>query len=273
MFLTVVSILRSEIKSARAQVISAVVTKIPTPMSTITPQPEGYIAPKIEKKREYSIVMVGDSMTYSLGPHGGPFYEKINALFRDSGHGIVIDNYAGPSTNILSIDKAMNREVTFWDAKFEPLMSRQFDLILIESFAYNPLSQFGIEGGIKRQNQELDKLVKELNRTHPKAAIMFVSTIAPNRSKYSGDIDPNTSTSQKVALADERIAYLKNHIEYAQAHNIPVVNIYEKSLTLLGDGNLDYINPDDYIHPSAVGVDFIGGLLANFIFDSQVFPR
>ena len=256
--------------------------KEPTPAATQTPptptikQDEpfrSYTPPKIEKKNEYTIVMIGDSMTHALGPHGGTFNEKVNALYKESNHGILIDNYALGSTNILSLDKAMNTKTTYWDATFEPLLSRQFDLILIESFGYNPLSQFGIENGIKRQNEELTKLMQTLIKTHPKSAIVFVATISPNKTNYSRIVNPNTPASERAEQAEERIAYIKNHIEYAKTHNVPVVNIYEKSLTAEGDGKLEYINPDDYIHPSAAGVDFIGQELANFIYDNQILPR
>ncbi len=54
---------------------------------------------------------------------------------------------------------------------------------------------------------------------------------------------------------------------------IPLVNVYEKSLNALRDGDLKYINPDDYIHPSFEGVDFIGHEIANFIYTEQILPR
>ncbi len=249
-----------------------------TNQTTIAPKPtidepfRSYTAPSIEKKREYSIVMIGDSMTNALGPHGGPFYEKINELYKSSNHGIVIDNYAVGSTNILTLDKAMNTRTTFAEFTFDPLLSRQFDLILVESFGYNPLSQFGVKEGIKKQNEELDKLMKTLIKTHPKSAVIFVATIAPNKATYGKFANPNDTPEGRAAQVDERIAYIKNHIDFAKTHNITVVNIFEKSLTPAGDGNLEYINPDDYIHPSAVGIKLIGSELANFIFESKIFP-
>lgn len=244
----------------------------PTPIPKDEPF-RTYTPPVIEKKREYTIVMIGDSMTHALGPHGGKFYEKINELYKESNHGILIDNYAGPSTNILTLDKAMNTKTTFAEWTFEPLLSRQFDLILVESFGYNPLSQFGVENGIKRQNEELDKLMKNLIKTHPKSAIVFVATIAPDRENYGRIANPNDPPPARAAQVDERIAYIKNHIEYAKSRNIPIINIFEKSLTPQGDGNLEYINPFDYIHPSAVGVEFISQELSDFIFNSQILPR
>ncbi len=260
----------------RTDIATAKPAALPTPPSPIPTKDEifrTYTAPVIEKKREYTIVMIGDSMTHALGPHGGPFYEKINALYKESGHGILIDNYALGSTNILSVDKAMNTNTTYAEWTFEPLLSRQFDLILIESFGYNPLSQFGQVDGIKRQTEELNKLMQTLLKTHPHSAIVFVATISPNKINYSRPVNPQTPASERSAQAEERIAYIKNHIEYAKTHNIPVVNIFEKSLTANGDGNLEYINPNDYIHPSAVGIEFIGQELASFIYENQILPR
>ncbi|HSW47562.1 MAG TPA: SGNH/GDSL hydrolase family protein [Candidatus Saccharimonadales bacterium] len=272
-------VFRTKIKAANleknvlASQIRPTVNLTPTP----TPEPElpfrKYEAPQIEKKREYTIVMIGDSMTHALGPHGGKFYEDINKLYKDSGHGILVDNYAIPSTNILQLDHVINTKTKVDDATFDPLFSRKFDLILIESFAYNPLSQFGITGGIKRQNHELDKLMEILRTSHSDSGIMFVATIAPNKESFSKKVHPDIKESESTELADERIAYLKNHIKYAEDHGIPLANIYEKSLTKSGDGNLDYINPDDDIHPSAVGLEFIGRELAKDIYDNNIFPK
>lgn len=262
--------MRSSTQNIQSKNIAVQATEAPKP--TIEGPFRSYTAPNIEKKREYSIVMIGDSMTHALGPHGGPFYEKINELYKPHNHGVVIDNYASGSTNILTLDKAMNTRTTFAEYTFEPLLSRQFDLILVESFGYNPLSQFGVEEGIKKQNIELDKLMKKLTATHPKSAIVFVTTIAPNKANYGRIANPNDTSDGRAKQVEERITYIKNHIEYAKGHNIPVVNIFEKSLTSTGDGNLEYINPDDYIHPSAVGIKFIGNELANFIFDNKIFP-
>jgi lysophospholipase L1-like esterase len=217
--------------------------------------------------------MVGDSMTYALGPHGGTFNEFINAKYKSGKIGIVVDNYAVGSTSILTIQKAMTTKTTYWDSTFEPLLSRKFDLILIESFGYNPLSQFPKGEGLKKQRELLDETMKTLIKTHPDSRIAFVATIAPNKKKYALPINPNTTLKERSDQVDERESYIKNHVAYAKEHNIPVINIYDKSFTPAGDGNLEYINPDDDIHPSAVGVDFIGHELANSIYDNQIIPH
>lgn len=234
---------------------------------------EIYVPPKIPRKEVYTIFLIGDSMTLALGPHGGTFNTFIHQLYSNDGRKFQIDNYASGSTNILALNKMMTSTTTYWDSTFEPLLSRKFDLILVESFAYNPLSEFGLEEGLKRQTIALDGLMKNLITTHPEAAVVFVATISPNKKNYAIKIHPSSTAVGRAKEAEERIAYLKNHIAYASSHHIPVINIFEKSLNSQGDGDLSYINPDDYIHPSFKGVDFIGHEIANFIYDNQILPR
>jgi len=234
-----------------------------------------YTSPKIPKKDVYIIFMVGDSMTESLGPHGGKLNEFINALYQSTpGHQrIVIDNYAKGSTNILGLSEAMTQKTISGDAVLDPLLSRSFDLILIESFGYNPLSHLGLEGGLKKQTQTLDTLMKTLSITHPHSAIIFVATIAPNKETYGQEESPGNTLAERVGQAQERMEYIKNHIAYAKSHNIPVIDIYNKSLTPEGDGDLSNINPINHIHPSFKGIDFISQEIANFVYENQILPR
>lgn len=234
-----------------------------------------YTAPKIKKKQVYTIAMIGDSMTVSLGPHGGGFSEYINALYKNNEtdpQRIIIDNYA-KSSNILAVNDQLSKKRTISEYTFGPLLSEEYDLILVESYGYNPLSQYGVEDGIKKQNEELDKLMTKLITSRPHAAIVFVATIAPNVQNFAKMTQTKIPETQRRAQAEERIAYLKNHIEYAKKHNIPLVNIYEKSLTPTGEGNMEYIDPSDDIHPSAIGVIFIGRELGDFIYSQQILPK
>lgn len=255
----------------------ATILKAPTPTSAPTPTPfifRSYTAPVIAKKQEYTIVMIGDSMTAALGPHGGGLSDYMNSLYKKSTKDpqrIIIDNYA-KSSNILAVNNELNLKAKIDEYTFGPLLSENFDLILVESYGYNPLSQFGLTGGIQRQNLALDTLMKTLITTHPHAAIVFVATISPNKENYARATQPNVAEPQRIQMAEERIAYIKNHIEYAKSHNIPLINIYEDSLTQNGDGNMRYINPTDDIHPSFAGVDFIDHEIGNFIYKNNILP-
>ncbi len=212
-------------------------------------------------------------MTLALGPHGGTFYNYISDLYKQVNIGILVDNYARGSTNILSYNKELTEVTTYWDSTFQPLLSRPFDLILVESFGYNPLSSLGVENGLKKQTETLDVLMQVLITTHPNSAIVFVATIAPNKENYAKKVLVNATTEERIQQAQERMSYIENHIAYAKTHNIPVVDVYGKTLDANHDGQLKYINPDDYIHPSFEGVDFIGHEIANFIYDNNILPK
>jgi len=173
------------------------------PITTPTPTPfifRSYTAPTIEKKQVYKIVMIGDSMTAALGPHGGGLSDYMNLLYKINAQDpqrIIIDNYA-KSSNILGVNDELTKKTTISEYTFGPLLSEDFDLILVESYGYNPLSQFGIQGGLIQQNLALDALMKLLITTHPHAAIVFVATIAPNIENYAKQTQPNKSAEDRA---------------------------------------------------------------------------
>lgn len=234
-----------------------------------------YIPPKIINKPVYKIVMVGDSMTAALGIYGGKLSEYLNTQYKSTpGHQrIIIDNYAIGSTNILDLHKQMTTKLTSGDVTLDPLISVQPDLILIESFGYNPLSQLSLDEGKKTQIQTLDETMKFLATTLPQTAIVFVSTIAPDKQTYGLNGNPGMSVADRTIEVEERMAYIKNHMAYASSHHIPLIDIFDASLTADGNGNITYINPNDHIHPSFAGTDFIDRLIANYIFTSKILPH
>lgn len=259
---------------------NAAVRKTHTIMPTLTPSPTPFIfttysPPTIVRKDVYRIAMLGDSMTAALGPHGGGLSEYMNSLYKKSPQDpqrIIIDNYA-KSSSILAISNELTQKITVSEYTFGPLLSIDYDLILVESYGYNPLSQFGIEEGIKQQDKALDILMETLITARPNAVVIFVTTISPNRENYAKVENPNSTVADRAKQADERIAYIKNHIAYAKSHNIPLINIYQDSLLPNGDGNMLYISPTDDIHPSFTGIDFIGHEIGNFIFNNKILPQ
>ncbi len=259
---------------------NSAVKKAPDSTPTTIPSPtpfvfKTYTAPVIKQKPVYVIAMIGDSMTAALGPHGGGLSDHMNSLYKKNAEDpqrIIIDNYAR-SSNILAINDQLTQKLTIDPYTFGPLLDQNFDLVLIESFGYNPLSEFGLQEGLKRQNQALDELMTTLIRSHPQTAIVFVATIGPNKENYAKMTQPDYTAEERAKGAEERISYIKNHIQYAKDHKIPLINIYEKSLTGNGDGDMAYINPTDDIHPSFAGVDFIGDAIANFIHDNKILPK
>lgn len=236
---------------------------IPAPkIIPVSPSPTPVVLKQALPADAYTIIMVGDSMTESLGPDSNKLREYLKVHYPDKTFGIF--NLAKGSTNILSLNELLEKDI---------LPSREFEVILIESFGYNPLSTYSLEEGLNIQNETLDKAVSMIRNVKSRAKvnsiIIFVATIAPNREKY-GEGAVDLSPEKRAQWADERVAYIKNHIEYAKKHDIPLINIYEKSLNEKGTGNLEYIEAGTFIHPSGKGVELISKEIADFLFTNRI---
>lgn len=221
---------------------------------------------KIKYPQDLTIVMIGDSMTERLGNS-----DEIRADLKkyNPNKSVEILNYGFGSTSILSVPERLEKD-TFFQRTFRPILDIDFDLILIESFGHNPLSQFPQEDGLQKQTETLDQIISKIKTENPRAKIIFVATIAPSRYHYGkGVVD--LTPEQRKAWADERIAYIKNHIDYAGSHNIPLIDIYSKSLNSDRELNLDYVSLTDYMHPSPNGVYLISDTIAKFLYENKFY--
>lgn len=223
---------------------------------------------KVKYSQNYTIVMVGDSMTERLG-NSDEIKEFLGDYYPNKSFEVL--NYGFGSTNILSVWDRITKE-TEHGRKFSPIEDIAYDLILIESFGENPLSQYPLSEGLKLQTEELNKIISRLKETTPKGKIVFVATISPNSVIFAQN-QVDLSPEKRAEWVKERIAYIKNHITYAKNNNIPLINVFEDSLLENGDGNSEYISTDDYIHPSPKGIIFISHEIADFIYKNNIFPH
>lgn len=245
----------------------------PTPFPSPTPtpfKPFPYQRPVIEKKRSYITVLAGDSILGYLGKNAQPLREKLNKFYPKNE--FVNYNYGFGATNILSLPKRLKSQTDYQGETFIPMLEINSDLVIIGSFAYNPLSEYPLEEGLKIHRQVLDKTIKELIRRKPNSVVALFAPIAPNKENFAiGTYD--LSRQKRIEWAEERIAYIENTINYAKDKNIPLINVYKKSLTSNGEANLKYINQDDYIHPSEDGLNLIAQAIAEFIYENKIFPE
>lgn len=216
---------------------------------------------------DYTIVLVGDSMTEYLGnlEELGYFLNK----YYPNKHFLLL-NYGYSSTNTLSLPDRIEKDSFHNNRTFQAINDINFDLILIESFGNNPPSQYPLEEDLKIQTQTLDKVISDLTQKHSKSKIVFVATIAPNKYFYGIGL-VNLTPDQRQKWVSDREAFIKNHIKYAKDHQIPVIDIFDQSLNIFGDGRVDYLNPADHIHPSTVGIYFIDDNIAQFIYQNHIF--
>lgn len=219
----------------------------------------GILGAQTQSKQEYTIILVGDSMTQTLGAG-----ETILPILRKyyPNKKLHILNYGIGSTSILTLPDRLTKGVARGDETLLPILDKDFDLILIESFGNNP-----IPAGLEKNNEILDQSIRLIKEKKPNTKIVFVATIAPNQDRYAENIEDLT-IEERRKWADERISFIKNHINYAQDHKIPLINLFDKSL----DKSADYINDSDFIHPSNNGLIFMGEEIANFIVSKRLLP-
>lgn len=210
-------------------------------------------------------------MTHAFGPRGGVFNEILSKAYPDLF--FEISNYAEANQSILLLPARLKEQVQAdHDLLLKPILEGDPDLIIIESFGYNPLSQFGKEMGLQKQEEVLTEIMTTLTNRFPNAAIMFLVTIAPDKKTYGLKVT-NSNADGRWTQAEERIEYITNHIDYANEHGIPVINAYKESLDVSGDGDVKYINPDDNIHPSAAGLALMGRIMTARIEEENIFPK
>ncbi len=219
--------------------------------------------PQVLGESSHTFVFLGDSMTESLGN-----FDELQKYLKEyyPQKKFLLLNYGYGSTNILSARDRVEKETTHSGRIFQPINNIDFDYIFIESFGNNPLSGLPIEEGLQKQTETLDSLLESITLKHSKSKIVFIATIAPNN-KWFGKNSLDISGEQRKRWAHERYLYIRNHIIYAKNHDIPVINIFEKSFDSQGQGKIVYLSNKDYIHPSPVGVHFISKQIAEFIYD------
>lgn len=224
--------------------------------------------PLIKPALKYHLVLVGDSMIERSG-NFEMFRSKLSQYYPNKNFDI--DNYGFGSTNILSLQDRLEKPFDHLGQKYKPILDIDFQIVFIESFGHNPLSQFKLAEGLKKQNESIDQAILTIRKSHPKSSIVLIATISPNSSRYAEGVVVLLPEKRKE-WADERTAYIKNFIKYANDHRLPLVNIYQKSLDASGNGNIDYIDTKDFIHPSPTGLRLISDEIADYIFKARLLP-
>lgn len=220
---------------------------------------------KVKYPQDYTIVLVGDSMTERLG-NSDELRLYLNIYYPDKSFEVL--NYGFGATNILSLQDRLEKE-TFYNRSFQPILNIDFDLIIIESFAHNPLSEFSLELGLQKHEDSLEKALDSIKKSNPRAKILLMATIGPSKSHYAIN-QVNLSKEKRLEWANERIAYLRNTIEFAKEKNIPMVNVFQKAVDNNESTKLEYISKDDYIHPSPRGVYLISQEIADAIYQMKL---
>jgi lysophospholipase L1-like esterase len=240
-------------------------TILPTP----TPYQFPYKNPIVPKNRSYRIVVVGDSIVNSLGVNANVLRENLISYYPDSE--FVTYNYGYSATNVLSLYERLTETTKDADEENAAVLKQGFELIIIESFGNNPLSEYPLEEGLVKQNEELERSVRAILKEKPNAALAFMTPIALDFDTYARGI-VNLSPEVRRIWVEERVSYIDNHRKFAEEKGIPVIDVYKASLKPNGEVDRTYIS-DDFVHPSEKGVELISKSVAGYIFTNNIFPK
>lgn len=230
-------------------------SQIQNPVVTPTPKPqvlgvETDIPTRFAKKKSYTIAVLGDSMVDTLGP-GVPHLK--NALSsRYPGVSFSILNYGVGGTNIDYGIERITNSYAYLGSQIASLTSANPDVVVIESFAYNPFPDSN--GGVDRHWLALAKAIDTIKQNLPGTRIVMAATIAPNSQTF-GDGAPGIAfTPQDKAERTSIIKqYLESTVKFARSQRLPLADAFHASLDGNGDGVLRYINGGDHIHYSDPG--------------------
>jgi len=213
--------------------------------------------PASSNKGQLTIAVLGDSMVDTMGEYLPYIDSALKNYYPNYFFNLL--NYGAGGTNI---EYGVQRLTSGYDYLGKPipsLVSTNPDIVIIESFAYNPWG--GEQSDLDRQWLAMAKTV-DIIKSQTHAKILFLSTIAPSKTQFGqGPGGINWSSDQAYEHAQKIEKYLQNTINFANSQGYPLVDAYHPSI-VNGDGNLSYISAHDHIHPSVAGCQLIAGLVA-----------
>jgi hypothetical protein len=220
---------------------------------------------KFTRKDNIKIALLGDSMTDTLGPDAIPLRDALKNIYPKTNFTIINNGVGGTNSDygLLRVTQSYN----YLGNHIPSLISTNPDLVIIESFGYNPFS-YDI-GALDHEWLTLDAIVKTIKHDLPETKIMMASTIAPNSNVFGdGAAGLKFSHQDKVERTTNIKKYLENALRYAKSQNIPAADAYHPSLDASANGKIEYINPGDHIHYSDTGREFYCQILARTIIEN-----
>jgi len=234
---------------------------VPTPTQYITPTPTP-IPTRKAKKSNIKIALLGDSMIDTLGPDMPFIVSNLKTIYPDTQFEII--NLGVGGTNIEYGLERVKKGYKYFDKTYPPLVDLEPDLVIIESFGYNPFT-FS-EGALERHWLFISEIIDLIKNNLPNTKIMIASTIAPNNRIFGdGASGLNFSPQDKKSRTAVIKSYLLNALKFARGENIPYADAYNPSLDRQGNGKTEYINPGDSIHYSVKGMEFFSKILTDAI--------
>lgn len=224
---------------------------------TPTPEVLGVAVDKPEKTAvsrsklpAYKIAAIGDSMIDTLGPNLGGLDILLSGKYPQTQFNLY--NYGVGATNIEYGLTRLSADYNYLGRDIQSLISLQPDIVVIESFGYNPFSDQN--GALDRHWLAMGKFCEVIKSSLPHARIVFAVTIAPSARTF-GDGAPGIAfgPQDKADRTSTIRSYIENTIAFAHSQGYPLADAYHASLDGDGTAREEFINPGDHIHYSDAG--------------------
>lgn len=216
-----------------------------------TPQPKPKPLTRHAKKSSFTIAVLGDSMVDTLGPDIPHLKSILGGMYPNVTFWNML-NYGVGGTNIDYGVERLTNDYTYLGNRIPSLISQSPDVVVIESFGYNPYSYD--EGALLRHWMKLAEIVTIIRDRLPQAKIVIAATIAPNWTTFGdGAAGLSYDTDSKYKKTHVIKSYLENAVRFARSEHLPLADAFHASLDEAGNGKLLYINGGDHIHYSDAG--------------------
>lgn len=205
---------------------------------------------RVTKKPHYTIALLGDSMIDTLGGDLGEVQDALRRAYPATTFTLL--NYGVGGENIVSGLSRVLGEYTYLGKSYPSLISQAPDIIVIESFGYNP---FPFDtGALEEHWLSLAYITDAIKANLPDTKIVIAATIAPNSRTFGdGASGLAFSLTDKWQRTQTIKSYLENATRFAKSERLPLADAYHPSLDSAGDGKELYINSGDHIHYSDKG--------------------
>lgn len=234
----------------------AIATPSPTPMPQIAVRTQKIDEQTKTKKAEYKIAFYGDSMIETMGGGLPYLYKELKSKYPQTS--FVLYNYGIGAENMVDAISRFGLPYEYKDRSFEPVGQLRPDIIVLGSYAYNPLTPFD-------KNESwllLADLISKAKATG--AEVYLLAEQAPIKEGFATGIGGvNWPPEISDPHVEKILQGLDNAIGLAETTEIGLINVYEPSKAQDSKyGNPDLVAAHDGIHYSEQGQNFSAKLIA-----------
>lgn len=169
-------------------------------------------------------------------------------------------NYGIGSQNVVEGSKRFAESFNYQTRKYPPINQINADVIIVSSFAYNPLSPYDKNAYLAA----LKDVVNKAKETHAK--VYLLAEIAPLKEGFGKGVGGVNWDDDKVK---EQLGYIFQNLDatvnLAAQTNTPLINAHKESQVDGKYGNKAYVGSHDGIHPSIEGEVFMADVIAEAI--------